>query len=57
MPGGQKTKTLNRNNIVTNSTKTKNDPYQKKNLKKKNEITLRTPWAFAKFNPLFSPVT
>ena len=57
MPGGQKTKTLNRNNIITNPTKTKNDPHQKNLKKKKNETTLRTLRAFAKFNPFFNPVT
>ena len=35
MPCGQKTKTENRNNIVTSSIKTKNGPHQTKNLKKK----------------------
>ena len=40
---GQKTKTENRNNIVTSSIKTKNGPHQTKHLKKKIE----TGWEYA----------
>ena len=37
MSCGQKTKTENRNNIVTGSIKTKNGPYPTKNLKKERK--------------------